>query len=284
MTSNQKIDALKQVSFSKFIQDDDLWYLLYACESVSLKAGNVLFAENSFKESMYIVLDGKLEVYKKNKHIAFVEIGGFFGEMSLLESKPRSASVRAVTDSVLLEIDKGNFSTYISSNSKVVWDILTTLSKRNREDLDAIDSGYGELLRSEEQYRKIVESISDLILQVDPNGIICFANQSASTFGYEPNELIGKPFSEIFDGEWDDKTKHNILTRRVGPRTTTNMEISLKVNPASNLHGLIWYLPFLVNTSGIWNVTQDVVMKKDAPKEFLGSLLVARNDKMDLAI
>jgi CRP/FNR family transcriptional regulator, cyclic AMP receptor protein len=284
MTSNQKIDALKQVSFSKFIQDEDLWYLLYACESVSLKEGAVLFAEKSFKESMYIVLDGKLEIYKTNKHIAFVEIGGFFGEMSLLESKPRSASVKAVTDSVLLEIDKGAFSTYISSNSKVVWDILTTLSKRNREDLDAIDSGYGELLRSEEKHRRIVESISDLILQVDPNGIICFANQATSTFGYEADELIGKPFSEIFDGEWDDKTKHNILTRRVGPRTTTNMEISLKVNPDSSLYGLIWYLPFLVNTSGVWNVTQDVVMKKDAQKEFLGSLLVARNDKMDLAI
>jgi hypothetical protein len=65
MTSNQKIAALKQVSFSKFIQDDDLWYLLYACESVSLPEGAVLFAEKSFKESMYIVLDGKLEVYKK---------------------------------------------------------------------------------------------------------------------------------------------------------------------------------------------------------------------------
>jgi PAS domain-containing protein len=213
-----------------------------------------------------------------------VGIGDFFGEMSLLESKPRSASVRTITDSVLLEIDKGAFSNYISSNSKVVWDILTTLSKRSREDLDAIDSGYGELIRSEEKYRRIVESISDLILQVDPNGIICFANQSTSTFGYETDELIGKPFSEIFDGEWDDSTKHNILTRRVGPRTTTNMEISLKVNPDSSLYGLIWYLPFLVSASGIWNVTQDVVMKKDAKKEFLGSLLVARNDKMDLAI
>jgi CRP-like cAMP-binding protein len=254
MTSNQKIAALKQVSFSRFIEDDDLWYLLYACESVSLQEDEILFAEKSFKESMYIVLHGKLEVYKQNKHIAFMEVGDFFGEMSLLESKPRSASVKAVSDSTLLEIDKGTFSNYISSNTKVVWDILTTLSKRNREDLDVIDSGYGELIRSEEKYRRIVESISDLILQVDPDGIICFVNQSASTLGYEPDELIGKPFIEIFDGEWDNKTKYNVLTRRVGPRTTTNMEISLKVNPDSSLYGLIWYLPFLVSTSGVWDV------------------------------
>lgn len=143
MQLHQKIAALKQVSFAKFIQDDDLWYLLYACESISLKAGQILFAEKSFKESMFIVLDGKLEVYKQHKHIAFREIGDFFGEMSILESKPRSAGVRAVTDSVLLEIDKGAFFNYIGSNSKVIWDILKTLSQRNRADLDVIDSGTG---------------------------------------------------------------------------------------------------------------------------------------------
>jgi hypothetical protein len=49
MHPHQKISALKQVSFSNFIQDDDLWYLLYACESISLKADQVLFAEKSYK-------------------------------------------------------------------------------------------------------------------------------------------------------------------------------------------------------------------------------------------
>ena len=282
MNPDQKIAALKQVSFSKFIRDDDLWYLVYACESHPMKAGQILFAENSFKESMFIVLDGKLEVYKQHKHIAFREVGDFFGEMSLLESKPRSASVRAVTDSVLLEIDKETFSNYIGSNTKVIWDILKTLSQRNRADLDVTDSGYKELKQSEEKYRRIVESMSDMIFQVDPDGIICFANESVSILGYEIDELVGKPFIEIFDGKLGDKRKHHILTRRVGPRATTNMEISLKVNPLSSLHGLIWYLPFLVNTSGMWDVPQEMVLKKNTSKKFLGSLLIARADKMDL--
>lgn len=284
MHPHQKISALKQVSFSKFINDDDLWYLLSACEIVPLNADQILFAENSFKESMFIVLEGKLEVYKQHKHISFMEVGDFFGEMSLLESKPRSASVRAVTDSALLEVDKGTFLSYISSNTKVIWDILKTLSQRNRADLDVIDSGYGELKRSEEKYRGIVESISDLIFQVDPEGNICFANESVSTLGYKIDELVGKPFIEIFDGKLGDKRKHHMLTQRVGPRATTNVEISLKVNPHSSLYGFIWYLPFLVNTSGMWNVPQQMVLKKGTEKEFLGTLLIARADKKDITM
>lgn len=282
MDPQQKISAFKQISFSKFLQEDELWYLLATCETVSLETGQILFEENSFKESMFIVLCGTLEVYKQYKHIAFRGVGDFFGEMSLLESKPRSASVRAVTDSVLLEIDKETFSNYIGSNTKVIWDILKTLSQRNRADLDVTDSGYKELKQSEEKYRRIVESMSDMIFQVDPDGIICFANESVSILGYEIDELVGKPFIEIFDGKLGDKRKHHILTRRVGPRATTNMEISLNVNPLSSLHGLIWYLPFLVNTSGMWDVPQEMVLKKNTSKKFLGSLLIARADKMDL--
>ncbi len=280
----QKISALKQVSFSKHIEDDDLWYLLSACPSVSLQTDQILFDEGTFKESMFIVMEGKLEVFKQNKHIAFKEVGDFFGEMALLESKPRSASVRAVTDSVLLEIGKDIFTTYIGSNHKIVWDILITLSQRNRADLDAIDTGYGELKRSEENYRRIVESISDLIIQTDLEGIINFANQSVSSLGYEPDELIGKPLIEIVDGKLDEHERHELLTRRVALRSTTDMEMALKVNPESSLHGLTWNLSYLVNTSGIWNVPQAMVLKKDTEKEFLGTLLVARTEKMDLRI
>ncbi|MZH03436.1 MAG: cyclic nucleotide-binding domain-containing protein, partial [Nitrospinae bacterium] len=211
---------------------------------------------------MFIVLDGELEVYRQHRHIAFMKVGDFFGEMSLVESKPRSASVKAVSDSVLLEIDKGTFFNYIGNNPKIIWDILTTLSQRSRADLDAIDSGYGELKRSEERYREIVESISDLIIQVDLDGIISFANESVSTLGYEPDELIGKSFIEIFDGKLGDTRRHHILTRRVGPRATTNMEVALKVNPESTLYDVIWNLSFLVNASGMWDVPQEMVLKK----------------------
>lgn len=284
MDSIQKISALKQVSFAKFLEEADLWYLISECENISLKADQVLFAEDSFKESMFIILDGKLEVYKKNKQIALRGKGEYIGEMSILESKARSASVRAVTDSVVLEINKNTFLKFLSINPKIVWDILLTLSERSRTDLALIDFGHKELKRSEEEHRNILESMSDLVFKVDPNGVIYFANKPVKALGYSVGELIGKPFSEIYDGNLDSKRGRHLLTRRIESRSTTNIESALLVNQASKIRQSSRYLPFLINATGIWNVPQKIVLKRDTQKEFLGTLLVARSDKMDLIV
>ena len=87
-----------------------------------------------------------MEIYKRHKQIAVRGAGDFFGEMALVESKPRSASVRALTDTEVLEIDKETFFNYFASNPKVVWAILKDVSARNREDLDAIDTSYLQLV------------------------------------------------------------------------------------------------------------------------------------------
>lgn len=284
MNKQQKLTALKLVSFSNFLQEDELSYLLSSCECVSLKKGELLFSDQSFEECMFIVLDGKLEIYKKHRHIAFRSAGDFFGEMSLLESHPRSANVRAASDSILLKINIEIFNKLIGSNPKIIWDISKTLSQRQREDLDIIDIGFKELKRSEEKYRHIVNLITDLIIQVDPNGIIEFSNESIRTLGYEVNELVGRPFVEIYDGELDDEKKRHILTKRTGARAPTDMEISLNINPLSSLHDFVQSLSFMVSTTGMWNVPQEMVLEKNTQKEFLGTLLVARPEKMNLNI
>mgnify|MGYP003967270243 CR=1 FL=1 len=282
MDQEQKISALQLVSFSKLLQEDSLWYLLSSCESISLKTGEILFEETSFKESMFIILAGTVEVYKKHRHIAYRGGGDFFGEMSLLESKPRSTGIRAINDSVLLEIDKDVFNSFLGSNPKIIWDISKTLSERNREDTEALNTGYLELKQSEEKLRRIVDSVSDLVFQVNPNGNIDFVNESIRTLGYEVKELIGKPFAEIYDGDLDDEKKRYIFSRRTGPRSLTEIEFTLKVNPQSSLFSLATNMSYLVSVLGLWSVPQEMVEEKDVKKEFLGSLLIARSQLLEI--
>ena len=59
-----------------------------------------------------------------------------------------------------------------------------------------------EITKSEEKYRNLVELSHDLIWSVDTDGNYTFVNQASSiTHGYEPDEMIGKPFSEFMTPE-----------------------------------------------------------------------------------
>jgi len=168
---------------------------------------------------------------------------------------------------------------YFASNPKVVWEILKTVSARNRSDLEIIEDGYQEIRNSREKYRKVIDSVSDLIIQTDPEGKINFANKAVSFIGFDVFDLIGHDFNEFYDGVLSNSTRAHILTRRVGPRATSDMEISLKVNEQSNLYDFCNSMNFMMTATGMWSVPHEMVMKKGTNKEFQGTLLVARKEK-----
>src|SRR5512142_697576 len=83
-------------------------------------AGTVLFSEGDKGEEMYILQSGKVKISKKirgvDKTLATLEKGEFFGEMAILNDKPRSASAEAIEDSDMLVIDRKTFETLLRSN------------------------------------------------------------------------------------------------------------------------------------------------------------------------
>lgn len=279
METLQHLEALKQAPICKFFRESELKSLFSAGKNLTLKKDQVLFSENSIQETFYIILSGKMEVYKKQKQIAVREAGDFLGEMALLESKPRSASVRALTDANVLEVDKKTFFEYFAPNPKVVWEILKVISARNRTDLDVIVASYQEIRNSREKYRKVVDSTSDIIIQTDPDGKIIFANKAVSYLGFDVFDLIGKDFESFCEDVLSDTSRAHILTRRVGPRATTDYEISLKVNEQSTLYEVCRSMSFMLTSTGMWDVPQEFVMKRGAKKEFQGTMLVAKKEK-----
>jgi len=279
METLKDLEALKQAPICHFFRDTELDRIYNSCKKLTLKKDQVLFSENSDQETLYIILSGRMEVYKKQKQIAIREAGDFLGEMALLESKPRSASVRAFTDAELLEIDKKTFFDFFAPNPKTVWAILKVISARSRADLDVIVASYQEIRNSREKYRKVVDSTSDIIIQTDPEGKIIFANKAVSYLGFDVFDLIGQDFESFCEDTLSDTSKAHILTRRVGPRATTDQDISLKVNEQSTLYEFCRSMSFMITTTGMWNVPQEFVMKRGTQKEFQGTMLVARKEK-----
>ena len=100
------------------------------------KDGDTIFEENSIGKEMYIILSGNTEIIKKRGGVettlATLEEGDFFGDMSLFDNSPRSATVKALGDVKLLEINQKNFLKKISRDPSLAFRMFEKMSLRIR--------------------------------------------------------------------------------------------------------------------------------------------------------
>ncbi len=98
----------------------------------TFSAGEVIFAEGDPGEIMYALLDGEVEIVRNGKVVETIPPGGVFGEMALLEKKPRSASAVARTESRLATITDKRFTTLVSQNPPFALTMMRLMSDRLR--------------------------------------------------------------------------------------------------------------------------------------------------------
>ncbi len=101
-----------------------------------LKSGETLFKEGEAGSEMFIIEDGTVEILKiaggREKRLALLEEGDFFGEMSVIEDLPRSATARAASDCRLLPIDASTFDQVLREHPEITIRIMRKLSSRLR--------------------------------------------------------------------------------------------------------------------------------------------------------
>ena len=100
-------------------------------------AGEVIFHQGDLGTEMFIIQEGEVHVIKNingASHIlSKLEKGDFFGEMSVLESLPRTADAVAVTDVRAVVINGARFDEMLRKNPEVAVRIIRKYSKRLRE-------------------------------------------------------------------------------------------------------------------------------------------------------
>jgi CRP-like cAMP-binding protein len=101
---------ISKVSLFKNLEREDLVGLLRNVSKATFTPGEIVFEEGIEGHSMYVVLQGYFEVYREvnGLPVSFAKIGpgAHFGEIALISSRPRSASVRSVGDGVALRFNK----------------------------------------------------------------------------------------------------------------------------------------------------------------------------------
>lgn len=97
----------------------------------------IIIRENEPGETAFVIENGKVEVFKEQAgrrvHIAFLEKGATFGEMSMVDDLPRSASVMAVEETLVREIHRDGLHSTMRDNPDTVIKLLKSIFERLRE-------------------------------------------------------------------------------------------------------------------------------------------------------
>jgi CRP/FNR family transcriptional regulator, cyclic AMP receptor protein len=128
---------LADVGFFKLFDDDERAVLAQQAEHRTIPAGTTIFREGDPGGIMYVIRSGKVELWvydedRKRVVLANFEEGDFFGELSLLDQEPRSATATTLTDTEVLIIDRTDLQLLFKQKPDAALDVLSVLGNRLR--------------------------------------------------------------------------------------------------------------------------------------------------------
>ncbi len=132
------------------------------------KQGQIIFKDGDPGPSMYILIEGKVEIYKNiGDHktvLAVLEKGMMMGEMGVIDSRPRSASAVALTDVTVMQISREMFKQRLESVPKWMQSFFSIMGERLR-----VANRHQNLLMSEGCGRQVIFLLAALAQQVEPD-------------------------------------------------------------------------------------------------------------------
>jgi len=135
------IDELRHVGLFGAVNDEVLQFLAEKLVVLRPKSGDMVFREGDPAKDLFVVMHGEMEVLKRSQsgvdaRVALLGPGDWFGEMSILDVQPRSATVRVLAPSQLLRIGATDLDALYRHDTKayaiIVLNIARELSRRLR--------------------------------------------------------------------------------------------------------------------------------------------------------
>jgi CRP-like cAMP-binding protein len=134
-----EIEALRNTPFFADLAEGDLVAISQVGRPASFDAGTKIFEEGDAGDGMYIVLEGSVQVTVGGRFHT-LKAGDFFGEMALISSKKRLATVEAVEPLRTLQIPAAAFREFVLDHPSVALSMLGALVERLREVEQRIDA------------------------------------------------------------------------------------------------------------------------------------------------
>ncbi len=133
MARQSHLDHLASVSLFSACSKKELQAVARASDEISLPAGKHLCEQGSIGREAFIILSGTAEARRNGRKVATYGPGDCFGELSLLDHGPRTATVTAETDLDVLVLGAREFAGVLDEVPPVAHKLLKALAGRIRE-------------------------------------------------------------------------------------------------------------------------------------------------------
>lgn len=137
--SDRPIEYLKEVPLFSSFSNKQLKSVVKTAKEKEFEEGDTIVREGeSTKVGFYLILDGQVEVKRGDKVLTKLGSGQFFGEMAVLDEKPRSADVTAITNTKCLLLTNWDFKALIKTYPEMAMNVISELANRLRQTSQAL--------------------------------------------------------------------------------------------------------------------------------------------------
>ena len=126
---------LKSVSIFSDLDDNELTRISERCNEKSFDADEIIFVEHTEGDEMYLIIEGEvsiqLELANEEDVMPLITLkgGDIFGELSVVDEAPRSATARSRTDTRLLVLSKKDFDNLMESDHELGYKVMNKIAK-----------------------------------------------------------------------------------------------------------------------------------------------------------
>lgn len=133
------IPILKQIPFFQSLSDEDQLSLVENIRLHYFPAGYTLFKQGAEADAMFIIRSGVVRIYNEEENfdstITTLQAGDFFGEMALIENKPRNASAQILEDAELFELKVSDLQDLLAKKPEIAKTISDIYLERTQENI-----------------------------------------------------------------------------------------------------------------------------------------------------
>ncbi len=134
---NAKADALSRVPLFEGLSKKELAKLASVTDDLQVDEGTVLCREGKIGNEFFVIVDGTVEVIRGGKTVSTRTGGDFVGEIALLVTKHRVATVRATSPVRCFVLTRGSFRRVLDENRSIEQKVMTVLAQRLAENAAA---------------------------------------------------------------------------------------------------------------------------------------------------